>query len=118
MKSPTWIVLAALAALIIATSDVAGQSAQGTLRGTVKDAQGVIPGTAVTLLNEANGVSRETVTNDVGEYSFPAVQPSAYTVTASVAGYKKFERKGVTVGLQQFVTLDVLLEVGAIEESI
>jgi hypothetical protein len=118
MKSPIWIVLAAFVALIVATSDAAGQSAQGGLRGAVKDAQGVIPGAAVTLLNEANGVSRETVTNDVGEYSFPAVEPSAYTVTASVTGYKKFERKGVPVGLQQFVTLDVMLEVGAIEESI
>ncbi len=118
MKSPTWIVLAALAALIVATGDVAGQSAQGGLRGAVKDAQGVIPGANVTLLNQANGVSRETVTNDVGEYSFPAVEPSVYTVTASVTGYKKFERKDVPIGLQQFVTLDMLLEVGAIEESI
>jgi hypothetical protein len=46
------------------------------------------------------------------------MEPSVYTVTASVTGYKKFDRKDVPVGLQQFVTLDMLLEVGAIEESI
>ena len=75
MKSPIWIVLAAFVALIVATSDAAGQSAQGGLRGTVRDAQGVIPGATVTLLNQENGVARDTVTNDVGEYSFPASRP-------------------------------------------
>src|SRR5437867_1758613 len=82
------------------------QSFQGGLRGTVKDAQGVIPGVTVTLVNEANGVARDTVTNGVGEYSFPAVDPGRYAVKAAVTGYKTFERKGMTIGTQQFVTLD------------
>ena len=69
----------------------------------VKDAQGVIPGVTVTMVNEANGVSRETVTNGVGEYSFPAVEPGTYTVKASVQGFKTFERKGVPISTQQFV---------------
>src|SRR5262249_56579508 len=32
--------------------------------------------------------------------------------------YKRYESKGLTVGTQQFITLDVALEVGAIEESV
>src|SRR6516165_4302542 len=71
------------------------QSSQGGLRGIVKDAQGVIPGVTVTMINDANGVSRDTVTNGVGEYSFPAIEPGTYTVKATVQGYKTFERKGV-----------------------
>jgi trimeric autotransporter adhesin len=94
------------------------QSFQGGLRGTVKDAQGVIPGVTVTLVNEANGVSRDTATNGVGEFSFPAVDPGAYSVKATVQGYKTFERKGMTIGTQSFVTLDIQLEIGAIEETI
>ena len=47
------------------------QSFQGGMRGAVKDAQGVIPGVTVTLTNEANGVSRDTISNASGEYSFP-----------------------------------------------
>src|SRR5205809_560174 len=95
---------------------VAAQSSQGGVRGVVKDAQGVIPGVTVTLLNEQNNTIRETVTNGVGEYSFPAVDPSKYTLKAVVQGYKTFERKGVPVGTQQFVGLDINLEIGAIEE--
>ena len=51
------------------------QTFQGGLRGTVKDAQGVIPGAAVTLANQDSSVARETTANDVGQYSFPAVDP-------------------------------------------
>ena len=67
----------------------------------VKDPQGVIPGVTITLINEQTNVSRETTTNAVGEYSFPAVDPSAYTVRAVVAGFKTFERKGFRIGTQQ-----------------
>jgi hypothetical protein len=113
-------VCAMLAAVLLAGSSghALAQSAQGGLRGTVKDAQSVIPGVTVTLTNEANGVTRDTVTNGVGEYSFPAVDPASYTVRVSVQGFKTFERKGVVINTQVFVGLDVTLEIGALEESI
>ncbi|HEY6212696.1 MAG TPA: carboxypeptidase-like regulatory domain-containing protein, partial [Vicinamibacterales bacterium] len=88
------------------------------MRGTVKDAQGVIPGVSVSLVNDSTNVARETTTNAVGEFSFPAVDPATYTVRATVQGYKRFERKGVRIGTQAFLTLDIPLEVGAIEETI
>src|SRR5262245_31980904 len=91
------------------------QSSQGGLRGVVKDPQGVIPGVTVTLTNESSNTTRETVTNAVGEYSFPAVDPSRYAVKATVPGYKTFERKGITIGVQSFLSLDITLEVGALE---
>lgn len=94
------------------------QSSQGGLRGVVKDTQGVIPGVTVTLVNEGTNISRETVTNESGEYSFPAVDPNVYTVKVAVQGFKSFERKGVRISTQQFVGLDVVLEVGALEETI
>lgn len=110
----------ACAAALVAASAVSAsaQSSQGGLRGTVKDDQGVIPGVAVTLVNEATNISRETVTNNSGEYSFPAVDPSTYTVRVAVQGFKTFERKGVRISTQQFVGLDVVLEVGTLEETI
>jgi trimeric autotransporter adhesin len=99
-------------------ASVAGQSFQGGLRGTVRDAQGVVPGVAVTLVNQESGVSRETATNEAGEYSFPGVVPGVYSVRASVAGFKTFERRDVRIGTQQFLMLDIALEVGAVEETI
>jgi hypothetical protein len=112
----SWLITAAL--VVGVTSGVYAQSSQGGLRGTVKDQQSVIPGVTVTLINEATNVARETVTNGVGEYSFPAVEPAVYTVRVALAGFKTFERKGVRISTQQFVGLDVVLEVGTLEETI
>src|SRR3954465_6511406 len=110
-------VLCALLLFEGATS-VAAQQFTGGMRGAVRDANGVIPGAAVTLINEGTNISREVVTNDVGQYNFPAVAPGNYTLKARIQGYKTFESKGVVVGTQQFVTLDVQLELGAIEENV
>src|SRR5712691_6799077 len=94
------------------------QQFTGGVRGLVRDANGVIPGVTVTLTNEATNISRDVVTNEVGQYNFPAVSPGTYTLKTQLAGYKNYESKGLTVGTQQFITLDVVLEVGAIAESV
>jgi hypothetical protein len=57
-------------------------------------------------------------TNDVGQFNFPAVPPGTYTLKSQISGYKTFESKGVVVGTQQFVTIDITLEVGAISENV
>jgi hypothetical protein len=106
------------ACCLLVAATLHAQSFQGGLRGTVKDAQGVIPGVTVALVNEATNTARETVSNSVGEYSFPAIDPASYTIKASVQGYKTFERRGVSIGTQQFLTMDVQLEVGTLEETI
>jgi trimeric autotransporter adhesin len=119
MRRVLQVVSALTAVLLVAsTADLSAQSFQGGLRGAVRDAQGVIPGVTVTLTNEATGVARDTVTNESGEYSFPAVDPGTYSVKAGVAGFKTFERRGIRIATQTFVTLDIALEVGALEETI
>src|SRR3989475_10932980 len=105
-------IVSALLLLVGSAASVDAQQFTGGVRGAVRDANGVIPGVAVTLTNEATNISREVVTNDVGQYNFPAVPPGTYTLKSQITGYKTFESKGLTVGTQQFVTLDVTLEVG------
>ena len=112
-----WVVLCGL--LIVAgAGTAAAQQFTGGVRGAVRDANGVIPGVAVTLTNEGTNISREVTTNEVGQYNFPAVPPGTYTLKAQISGYKTFESKGIVIGTQQFVTLDMALEVGAISENV
>src|SRR5690348_4743738 len=90
--------------LLLFVSGAASASAQqftGGVRGAVRDPNGVIPGVTVTLVNEATNISREVVTNEIGEYSFPAVAPGTYTLKTSLTGYKTYESKGLIVGTQQ-----------------
>ena len=110
-------------ALVVATivamtaSVAAAQSFTGGLRGAVKDANGVIPGVTVTLLNEATNQSREVVSNESGEYNFAAVAPGTYTMKATLTGFKTYENKAVRIGAQQFITLDIPLDVGQLQET-
>src|SRR5262245_3390187 len=114
------VISSVLSALLFLTSAASAGAQQftGGVRGAVRDANGVIPGVTVTLTNEATNIARETVTNDVGQYNFPAVAPGTYTLSTKLTGYKTYESKGLTVATQQFLTLDVTLEVGALEENI
>ncbi len=95
------------------------QSTNGGLRGVVTDTQsGAIAEVKISLVNGATGETRTALTNASGGYDFTAVQPATYAVIAEHPGFKKFERKNVIVDTQQFVTVDVKLEVGAVSDSV
>src|SRR6185295_10884511 len=95
-----------------------GQGYQGGLRGRLMDAKGaVIANAKVEITDDATNLKRDTVSNAEGEFVFSAVNPATYTLSAENAGFKKFERK-VIIGTQEFITLDIKLEVGAVTESV
>jgi hypothetical protein len=115
----TWAALVFGVFLAVVSSDaVFGQGFQGGLRGSLKDSGGVIPGVEVTLTNERTNISRSTVTNERGEYVFANIDPGSYFLKAALTGYKTIERREIPVGTQQFLTMDLTMEVGAIEENI
>lgn len=99
-------------------SSLLAQTYQGGLRGLVKDAQGVIPGVDVTLVNDDTNAARAVTTNEGGEYSFPSVLPGTYTVRVSLPGFRTEERRGLRIATQQIVVQDFTLAVGALSEQI
>src|SRR3954467_5772008 len=109
-----------LGALLLAThaGSVFGQGLQGGLRGSIKDAGGVVPGVEVTLTNEQTNIKRSVVTNERGEYAFASVDPGTYALKAAIQGYKTIDRSGIRIATQSFLLLDLTLEVGAIEENV
>lgn len=111
------LICALLASMLALTSWA--QTFQGALRGAVKDAAGAaVPNVIVTLVDEATGIKRTTVTNDSGEYNFTAVNPATYTVTAESPSFKKYERTKVAVDTQSTVTVDIALEIGTLTQSV
>lgn len=96
-----------------------GQSYQGGVRGIVGDSGGAVVATAkVSLTDQSTNVSRSTLTNATGEFVFASVDPATYSVSVEAPGFKKFERKGVVISTQQFLTVDVKLEIGQVNESV
>ena len=110
---------AMLMALVLMGMSAQAQSIYGSLRGNIADGQGgVIGGVKVSMLDESTNLSRSTLTNEAGEFSFASVTPATYKLVAEAPGFKKFERTGVVVTTQQSVALDVKMELGAVTESV
>ncbi len=104
--------------LAVGVALAGAQGFAGGVRGAVRDTGGVVPGAEVSLTNEGTGIARSATSNAAGEYAFPNLAPGTYTLRVSLTGFKAFQQQGITVGTQQFLTLDVVLEVGALQETI
>ena len=92
------------------------QAANGNIEGTVRDATGaVVPGVRVTVLNSELGTRRVVVTSEQGFYRAPLLPLGAYTLTAHMQGFRKFEQRNLTLNAGQTVVVNIRLEVGGIE---
>ena len=60
---------------------VLAQTSTSQITGTVRDASGgVIPGAAVTAINEATGITYRQNTTEAGLYAFPSMKPFIETL--------------------------------------
>jgi Carboxypeptidase regulatory-like domain len=105
--------------ILLAAPFADAQSTGGRIRGTVTDPSGGAVATAsVTLINEATHATREVQSGENGEYIFIEVPVGTYEIDATQQGFKKYVRKGVPLDLNQVVTVDIALQIGAASESI
>jgi hypothetical protein len=114
----TAVCLLVVACLWIPAS-LSAQGASGRIVGRIADPTGaVLAGVKVTLINEATNVSRDGLTNGSGDYSFVEVVPGTYTVQFELTGFKKNVQKSVIVDVNQVVTLNSTLQIGASQETV
>src|SRR5881628_1007768 len=102
--------LFALACLILmaaAPVDLEAQVLYGSILGNVKDPSGAaVPGATVTITHKATNQSRETLTDDIGNYNFPTVQTGTYTVKVTLPGFKESTQTDVKVTLNSVARVD------------
>jgi hypothetical protein len=113
--------LAFLFALLALASPLFAQSqaANGGIEGTITDeSSAVLPGVTVTVRNLDTGAERVVVTNADGVYRALLIPLGAYRVTAELAGFKKYEQTGITVGAGQTAVINIALGVGDVSEVI
>jgi len=95
------------------------QSTGGRILGRVADPSGaVLAGVKVTLVNEDTGVSRDSTTNDSGDYGFPEVPVGNYRAEFDLAGFKKNVRHGILLQLNQVLTLNLTMQIGETKEVV
>ena len=94
----------------------------GAISGKVTDASGaVLPGVTITLSSEAvigNRGTRATQTGGDGLYRFPALSPGDYSLFFWLEGFSTVSREGIHVGVAFTATVNIVLEVGAVSQSV
>jgi hypothetical protein len=98
---------------------VFSQSELATLTGVVTDSSGaVLTNVDVTVTNNGTNLSKGSTTNESGRYFLPGLKPGLYSVSASLAGFKKYVNAAVTLQVNQTARLDITLDVGEISQEV
>ncbi len=89
------------------------------VQGRVTDATGAsIPGTTVTSTKVETGELRVATTNTTGDWEVRFLTAGTYRLVFECPGFRKLTRDGVTVTTAELATVNVQLEVGAVEQAI
>jgi len=95
------------------------QSDRGSITGLVTDSTGAVVARAtVVVTNAATNSSRETVTSDAGKYVFQELPAAVYSLSIKQPGFRTYRQDGITVGVSQGITQDVMLQVGEVTETV
>ncbi len=91
----------------------------GSIVGNVQDLSGAaLPGATVTITSGETNLTRSTVTNEVGSYTFANVLAGTYDVKVSLEGFKVFVKTAVPVTVNTVSRVDAALDIGQVSETL
>src|ERR1700686_773908 len=111
----------ALFALGLWASMAIASFAQGeaSIQGTVSDSSGgAVPGVAIRIKNLETGAERNLVTEEAGRYDAARLPVGRYEVRAEKTGFRSEEKTGVLLVLGQRETVDLVLQVGDVRQTV
>lgn len=96
-----------------------GQSPNGTISGLVTDSSGaVIVGADVLLQDDATKLQYSGRTNQDGIYVLPNIPPGPYRLQVSKLGFKTLIKPDITLNVQDSLSVNFTLPVGAASEIV
>ena len=115
------LIVAMLAALVVAGLPAAAmaQATRGTILGTITDQTGAaMPGVTVIATETRTNVSRDTVTNETGNFTFPNIPDGVYNIKAELQGFKTVVREAIRLAVNTSIRVDLALAVGELAETV
>jgi hypothetical protein len=101
--------------LLSAAARVAGQGGDGSLRGTVKDAQGgALPGVTISATSPAMLAPSVTVSDSAGNYRLINLPPGTFKITAELSGFSIFRRDDILLRAGSNFQVDITMEIGTL----
>ena len=111
--------LLALVGILVFPALSDAQITRGAVSGTVRDATGAaVPGASVTVTNMDTNISRTAVTDAVGFFRVPALEPGRYQLKAELSGFSTVEFKDIRLVSASEVTVNPELKVAGVGEAI
>jgi hypothetical protein len=102
-----------------ATAAPAQTSAEGTMRGSVRDQQGgVLPGVTIAATSVTTAGAATAVSEADGSYRLLGLAPGEYTVTADLAGFATYVRRGILVRAGLNLGLEIALAIDTLHEAV
>jgi Carboxypeptidase regulatory-like domain/TonB dependent receptor-like, beta-barrel len=91
----------------------------GSVAGTVTDQTGaVVPGAAITIVNDNTGFTRNTTSASAGDYRITDLPGGTYTLTVTAQGFKPVKQTGITIAAGSVNQQNVQLAVGAVTQEV
>ncbi|MBP9110598.1 MAG: carboxypeptidase regulatory-like domain-containing protein, partial [Pyrinomonadaceae bacterium] len=120
MLKKTFCLLAVSIAICLGAVAGFAQEITGNVAGTVRDTNGAaVAGATVVLTDSGKGVVvRSSISDAEGNFSFPNLATSTYSISAEAPNFKKSVQTGIKVDVGQRRTVDVVLTAGRIEEVV
>lgn len=116
---PWWAVVCALAIALVVPAAGLAQYTEASVKGVVLDSDGnAVARSPVVFLSRDTGQARTAVTDDSGTYYVAGLPAGEYSVLVRVAGFRTYERNGLTLGVREALALDITLEVGGVDEVV
>ncbi len=110
---------AGLIVFVLRGVPLSAQTATGSIVGIVRDPSGdVVTGAQVHLLNVDKNQTAEAVTNNLGYYSFPVLQPALYKLTIQAPGFKQFVQENIRLDVASTLSINATLQVGQVAQSV
>ena len=105
--------LAFIVCWMLAGGSATAQSYQGGVRGSISDADGVVPGVDVTLTNEQTNVARSTLHQRAAASTASRLWILEPTASGRCSrGSRPSIDRAFGIGTQEFLVIDLTLEVG------
>src|SRR5688572_26298296 len=105
--------------LLLTSTAAAAQQATAQLSGGVTDqSSAVLPGVTVTVTQTDTGFTRTVVTDGDGSYVMPNLPTGPYRLEVMLQGFRTYVQTGIVLQVAATPTINAVLAVGSLEETV
>jgi hypothetical protein len=95
------------------------QTITASLEGVIQDPSGAVVSDAhVQIIETTTNVSTHLTTDHAGRFLAPSLPPGPYSVFVDAPGFKRAERSGVVLQVNESARLEIRMEIGAATETV